>query len=215
MAFRSILFALLVIGLSACSLFERSESSGYNSYGESGPTTIQDFYQSKRANNWTEAKDELGIIESQELSDAQAQAIQNRVKLNQLEKNLDNDADRKHYYSLKPYFKSDLERIYFLRLPNRESRERWAQSKGVTTDEKVFDPTTNYLIESGDIGKSMSKNAVRQSWGDPDFIDVAGDPMYGNERWRYNKLVSTEDGYKSETRIIYFESGRVIGWETL
>lgn len=208
-------FILLSLGLSACALFERSESSGYQNYGETTPSSVQEYYVQKREKNWVDAKEELGIVKSTELTEAQAAAIQYRVELNRLEQNIPSQVDKKQYYSLKPYFKSDLERIYFLKLPNRESRERWAQAKGITTDEKAFDPSTNYLIENNDVSKNMSRNAVRQSWGEPDFVDVAGDPIYGNERWRYNKLVSTEEGYKSESRIIYFEAGRVVGWETL
>ena len=43
-----------------------------------------------------------------------------------------------------------------------------------------------------------------QNWGRPDRMDVAGDPKFQNERWAYQR-----DGV---TNYIYFENGRVEGW---
>lgn len=204
----------LQFGLTACALFERSQFSGYEATGESSLSSIHEYRAQKHDRNWGVAREELGLTTTQELTDEQVSRIHQRVELNRLERNLPNQLERRQYFGLKPYFNSDLERIYFLRLPTIEARERWAINKGITTDEKVFDAPTTYLIENNDIAKNMTRNAVKQSWGEPDFIEVAGDPLYGNERWRYNKLVSSEDGYRSESRIIYFEAGRVIGWET-
>lgn len=71
------------------------------------------------------------------------------------------------------------------------------------------------LIEANDVAVGMNQQAVRESWGDPDSVESAGKELYGNQAWRYTKMVSSHDGYKKEIRIIYFESGRVIGWESL
>jgi len=211
----SALFCVFSLGLSACSLIDtRSESSGYADQ-TNAPSTAQEFYQERGAKNFNAAKEELGIQSGREVGEAEAQAIRMRVDLNRLERNLQNSQDQKQYYSLKPYFRSDAERIYFLRLPTKEARDRWANNQGITSNETVFDPSTNQLIEKNDIARGMSRGAVRQSWGEPDFVETAGNTMYGNERWRYSKQVSTEEGYKNETRIIFFESGRVVGWETL
>lgn len=204
----------LSLGLTACSLFQRSDISGYAESGNN-PSSAQEFYRIRQAKAFTAAKEELGIQSERELSEDEFQAVQARVELNRLEKGLNSSPEKKQYYALKPYFNNDLERIYFLRLPTREIRERWAARKGLTTNETAFDPGIMELIEKNDVARGMSRGAVRQSWGEPDFIEVAGKDLYGNERWRYTKLVSTEDGYKSETRIIFFEAGRVVGWETL
>lgn len=214
MRINSIIFLLMCSGLSACSIIQRSSDSGYADSNEQGPSTIEDFYRERRGEQWRGAREELGIATNRELTEQEANAIRMRVELNRLEKNLEQDQERKQYYTLRPYFRTDAERIYFLRLPDHETRQRWANMKGLTAEDPSKDVKVAELIENNDIGKGMFKDAVRQSWGEPDFVEVAGNPMYGNERWRYNKLVSTEDGYKAETRIIYFEAGRVAGWET-
>lgn len=202
------------LGLLACSTLDRSNSSGYAGY-ESGPSHAQQFYLERQAKKIQDAKEELGIQPNRELTEVDMQSIQTRAELSRLESAIASSSEKKQYYAFKPYFNSDLERIYFLRLPNPAARARWASAKGLSTDETAFDPAVTSLIENNDISKGMSRGAVRQSWGEPDFVEIAGDHLYGNERWRYNKLISSEDGYKSETRIIFFESGRVIGWETL
>ena len=209
----SLLIIILSIGLSACSLLNRSQSSGYTN-SDTGPSTAQQFYIERQTMSFQEAKRDLGLEAAPSLNENQIQAVYARAELNRLEGTIRSSAEKKQYFSLKPYFHDDLERIYFLRLPDRETRARWVQSKGISTNETTFDPVITNLIDNNDISRGMSRTAVRQSWGDPDFVEVAGDSMYGNERWRYNKLVSNEDGYKSETRTIYFESGRVVGWET-
>jgi len=60
----------------------------------------------------------------------------------------------------------------------------------------------------------MLKNNVQSFLGRPDQIEVAGNPIYGNERWTYVRSVPTMDGYYTEKRVIYFERGNVVGWET-
>jgi hypothetical protein len=211
----SLSLVVLSLGLSACSLLnERSGSSGYADV-DSGPSAAQEFYRERGAKSFQSAKEELGILDNRELSEQEVRAVRNRVELNRLESRVENAQEKKQYYGLKPYFRNDGERIYFLKLPSREARERWASSQGLSTNETTFDSGITGLIEKNDIAKGMSRGAVRQSWGEPDFVETAGDQLYGNERWRYNKLVSTDEGYKSETRIIFFESGRVVGWETL
>jgi hypothetical protein len=213
-----LVFFVLGIGLSACSsLVERSNSSGYayDPESEGRINSVDEYYADRRRLRFDEAKQELGINEGKTLSETEAANVISRADLNRLEKTLTHDAEKRQYYGYKPYFKNDAERSYFLKLPNRESRERYARQKGITTDETKFDQPTSALIESNDVGKGMSRGAVKQSWGEPDLVESAGNPMYGNERWVYNKLMSTQDGYKNERRIIYFESGRVVGWETL
>lgn len=216
MKFFSLIFCVVSLGLTACSgLATRSDSSGYADRDPQTPSTAEQYYSEKRRDAWGQAKEELGYTSPKELNEAEINTIRTRTELHRLEKSLNNDAEKKQYYSYKPYFRSDNERVQFLKLPTKEVRERWARGRGLSTEETTFSPVINQLIENNDVAKGMSKNAVRQSWGEPEFVEVAGNPLYGNERWRYNKLVSTEEGYKQETRLIYFEAGRVVGWETL
>ncbi len=210
------LAALTITGLSACSSldFNRSDESGY-SENRATPSSAQEFYQSRRSQDWREARDELGISPNRELTENESAAINTRVELKAAEKTLRYDQEKRQYYSLKPFFHNDSERVAFLNLPSREARERWARSHNISTDESKFDGQTTGMIDINDVGRGMSRTAVKQSWGEPDAVEIAGNTIYGNERWKYTKQVSTDDGYKLETRIIYFESGRVVGWETL
>ena len=203
------------LGLTACSLMERTDASGYAEDLEMGPSTIEEFYRNRRAQTWNSAREELELPSGRELSEGEVQAVRARIELKRLESRLPSDADKKQYYSLKPFFRNDSERVQFLKLPNKEIRTRWAEAHNITTNESAFDPVITKMIEENDIARGMTESAVRQSWGEPDLVDVAGAPVYGNFRWRYNKLVSTDEGYKNELRIVYFESGRVVGWETL
>lgn len=199
-------------------MIERNPASGYVSYPDQGSAieTVDDFYRDRAVARWGNAKEELGYVpdDSRELSEAETQDVKARIILKRLEDKLDYSVEKRQYYGYKPFFKSDYDRIQFLRLPNREARERFAQSMNLAAAETNFDRGTLNSIENGDIAKGMVKKAVAQSWGEPEFKEVAGDEVYGNERWHYKKLVSTEEGYKQERRIIYFEAGRVIGWET-
>ncbi len=65
-----------------------------------------------------------------------------------------------------------------------------------------------------DLHIGMLKNKVQSFLGRPDQIEVAGNPIHGHERWTYIRSVPTMDGYYTEKRVIYFERGNVVGWET-
>lgn len=60
----------------------------------------------------------------------------------------------------------------------------------------------------------MLKNSVESYWGRPDQIEVAGRPGQGVERWTYERQVPTMAGSYKEKKVIYFEAGSVVGWET-
>jgi hypothetical protein len=68
-------------------------------------------------------------------------------------------------------------------------------------------------VSAKDIVVGMPNDIVRRSWGSPDSIDVAGNPLYGNERWRYKRQMPSSEGYRLQSRIVYFEAGKVVGWE--
>lgn len=60
----------------------------------------------------------------------------------------------------------------------------------------------------------MKRQSVEFNMGAPTEREVAGNPQYGNERWTYERSVPTLDGYYKEKKIIYFERGNVVGWES-
>ena len=74
--------------------------------------------------------------------------------------------------------------------------------------------TRDLASSQEDLHLGMLKNSVQSFLGRPDQIEVAGNPIYGNERWTYVRSVPTMDGYYTEKRVIYFERGNVVGWET-
>jgi hypothetical protein len=160
-----------------------------------------------------DAKEELGLG-SRPLSDDERIAVESRVRLKRMESRLATKREKKQYYDVRSALNSDRERIYFLSLPTYEARERWAQQRGIGGGgEEVYSEPIAKTIEANDIALGMTQKAVTQSWGDPDAVEVAGNPLYGYERWRYNRYISGNEGYQKELRIVYFEGGRVVGWE--
>ena len=210
-----ILLLFLSVGLSACSLLQRHTDSGY--YDETGAgsssTTAQDFYSEKSQHETNLVKEELGYRPTQALSETERYNLNKRLHLKRLEARLESNREKKQYYGYKPSFNNDSERIYFLQLPTPEARERWVRRRGIVTSKKTQAPQVTKAIEESDILVGMDKDSVRESWGDPDVVEVSGNPLYGNERWKYAKMVSSSNGYNKEMRVIYFESGRVAGWE--
>ncbi|MCB9091317.1 MAG: hypothetical protein H6621_10240 [Halobacteriovoraceae bacterium] len=104
-------------------------------------------------------------------------------------------------------FESESERIYFLTLPSYEQKVEYLQIKGIV-DNPVYNNTEKKLaVDYLEIVPGMSKDQVMAVMGNPRRVDYAGDPTDQNERWGY---ATTDQGV---TRYIYFESGRVEGWE--
>jgi hypothetical protein len=74
-----------------------------------------------------------------------------------------------------------------------------------------LDSPHGYPITSSDVITGMSPESVRTAWGEPARVQKPVDSEAGYERWIYQE--PTRIGY-SPTRIVYFEGGRVAGWET-
>jgi hypothetical protein len=111
------------------------------------------------------------------------------------------------FYNLhKNKFNSTSEKIYFLKLPKGE-RTPYLISKGIIKQKKhqYNERIRAQAIRHADVMMGMSKNDVVDSWGRPVRVEVAGNPSYENERWAYN--------VNGATKYIYFESGKVGGWE--
>jgi len=207
------LISTMVVALgSACGTLTRSEHSGYYSLSNDYDTDIARDNLERGTITRDETARELGYSSSRSLTDPERRALEERLLLVKAEKTLTSKIEKEQYYQYKPVMKSDRERIKFLEISSIEGRERWLASHGFLDGEK-FSPEMQDIIDSEDIAVGMTTGAVRKSWGDPMMVEIAGDPLYGNERWKYSKHVSTPEGYQAETKIIYFEAGRVAGWE--
>lgn len=201
----------LFLGLSACAMFDRTDRSGYAFEEQSASQPQVDLYRQKQMNVENEAREELGLL-GRPLSDNERALIEQRIHLKRAEARLQTKRDKKQYYGLRSSFKNDRERLAFLGLPTFEARERWAQSRGMGGGAGHTEEVAR-LIEANDIALGMTQKAVMESWGDPDVVEVAGQQMFGYERWKYSRYVSGNEGYEKEQRSVYFEGGRVVGWE--
>ena len=206
------LTALAFLGLSACALMDRSSRSGYLNESEESASAPADLYRQKALNVETEAREELGLL-GRPLGSDERRAIENRIQLKRLEGRIASKREKKQYFEVRGALRSDQERIQFLSLPNYETRARFAQARGFSHQEEVYSDEVAKIIESNDIALGMTQKGVTESWGDPDIVESAGNSLYGYERWKYNRYVSGDEGYKKELRIVYFEGGRVVGWE--
>lgn len=206
------LVLLSLLGLSACISLTRNPRSGYAYDDVETQDYTEDIYEQRRMNVEEEAKEELGLG-SRPLTDDERQAVDDRIRLKHMEDRLETKREKKQYYGVRAALKNDRERIYFLSLPTFEAKERWAQQRGLGQQDETYSDDVARVIESNDIALGMSQKAVMEAWGDPDAVEVAGNPLYGYERWKYNRYVSGAEGYQKEMRIVYFEGGRVVGWE--
>ncbi|MGE4131084.1 MAG: hypothetical protein AB7F86_05565 [Bdellovibrionales bacterium] len=204
---------LTCLGLSACAALERSPRSGYY-YEQTNYETSQktSLYEERRVGVENDAREELGLL-GRSLTDDERTSVDLRIRLKRAENKLLSKRDKKQYYDIRSQLRSDRERLYFLSLPTYEARERWAQNRGLGQKDEVYSDSVASTIESNDIALGMSQKAVNESWGDPDAVEISGNPVYGIERWKYNRYISGNEGYQKELRIVYFEGGRVVGWE--
>lgn len=189
--------SVLLLSISACQSvpLQRSTGSGYGI--GSDRTTAKVVYSSDNQHR---------IEEPQNLSLKQ--------RINQLEKKLKSKTEKEHYSRILPWFEGDEERVEYLSLPDLEQKESWAKSRSVWQRSGSPSGQTLSLIQNQDIALGMPREYVRKSWGEPQSVDVSGDPSFLNERWKYLKYVSSTQGYKQEKKIVYFEGGKVVGWST-
>ncbi len=187
---------LISIGLSACAIVSRHSSTDYadSRFDEESRTVLD----SEKARN---------------LSPQEREALEDRLTLNRLEKMIRTSEERTQYNNYKSSLENDRERIEFLALDGTRARERYLQNKGYSSSPTRHRRDISSLIEQNDIAVGMAREAVRESWGDPESVEVAGRRDSGNERWRYTEYVTTPEGYQQEQRLLYFEQGRLVGWE--
>jgi hypothetical protein len=70
-----------------------------------------------------------------------------------------------------------------------------------------------HAVQNRDIVLGMNSAEVISSWGRPRDVEEAGNGGQGNERWLYYSGNSLRYGI-SPAKIIYFENGKVVGWES-
>jgi hypothetical protein len=148
------------------------------------------------------------------LSDRDYREIRSRQKVRELERTLHSRKEREQYSKILPWLSSDEEKIEFLSVPSIEGRQQWINRKNIWSRSQAPQLEMKNLIETQDIAVGMPQDYVRKSWGEPLSIEVSGNPIYKNERWKYQRMVSGSEGYRKEIRFVYFEGGRVVGWET-
>ncbi len=203
------LIATAAVGLCGCTSMHRSQASGYNAFSHEAPGFSRDrkFYDREKSTN------ELGLAQHSNLSGEEVSAVDARTRLRKAEAMLEGKRERDQYFKNKPYLRNDFDRLQFLSLDNFADRGRWLTSHGVFGTDTPNAPEIQALIDINDLTTGMTKQAVKDSWGEPELVEVAGNPLYGNERWAYNEQLPSSDGFQTEKRIVYFEGGRVIGWE--
>jgi len=141
--------------------------------------------------------------------------FQEALELRSLESQLLDEREKKQYYQNVPWFKDSHEQLEFLKQNGYYARQIWLRKKGVGKRPVELDKSSEDLIATKDIALGMPLELVKRSWGNPDFVEVAGNSMYGNQRWRYKRYTPSPEGYRLQSRVIYFESGKVAGWEQI
>lgn len=203
--------ASLILSLTAsgCMTLNRSAGSGYKDAPKgyahdsrsAGPDTKKYAY-------------ELGYDPSQELTEEQMYEINKRRTLRELEKHLSTQKEKEQYSKALPWLMDDNEKVQLLSIPSVEGRQSWLLKNQVWSRAQKPNPQFTTLIESQDIAVGMPQDLVRKAWGEPQAVEVSGNPLYKNERWKYTKYNSTSEGFRQEKRWVYFEGGKVVGWET-
>lgn len=196
--------------MSACTSLQRSSGSGYGSDIAYSDQAQRDVIRDKSVR---QTAYEMGK-DPNSLSGNDIDEIKSRQKVRELERTLNSRKEKEQYSKILPWLKNDEEKISFLSVPSLEGRQQWINSHHVWDRSQAPQAQMKDLIETQDIAVGMPQEYVKKSWGEPMAVEVSGNPIYKNERWKYQRFSSTPEGYRKETRFVYFEGGRVVGWET-
>lgn len=90
----------------------------------------------------------------------------------------------------------------------REDHEEWLAEENEREQERIA-----LALENRDVTLGMGMRDVADVWGEPSQIEAAGESRR-HQRWIYYTGLSSTWSLGS-ARAVYFENGRVIGWETL
>jgi hypothetical protein len=97
------------------------------------------------------------------------------------------------------------EKIYFLKLPLGERRDYLVWRGFLRPATNSLSTDRGIVQKQNQVFLGMSKEEVMNTIGAPKQVEVAGNPSHENERWLYN--------HNGASSYVYFESGRVEGWE--
>ncbi|WP_295902229.1 hypothetical protein [uncultured Bdellovibrio sp.] len=203
-------FVLVALSTLGCAQFQRSAGSGYQ---EGIPYVEQKDRNTGYDRQTRQTAYELGK-DPASLNSEDLEEIKTRQQLRQLERSLSSKKEREQYSKILPWLKNDSEKVSFLSIPSIEGRQQWINRNNIWSRSQAPQEEMKDLIETQDIAVGMPQDYVRRSWGEPMGVEVSGNPIYKNERWKYQRQVSTTQGFRKETRYVYFEGGRVVGWET-
>jgi hypothetical protein len=204
---------LASLGLSACAGLQRSADSGYPTRPQKVLTTYSAGDNTTGDVETTRMAYEMGFNPVTMSGDEQQQVLQRR-KLRELEKTMESKQEKLQYSKVLPWLRNDEEKIELLSIPSLEGRQAWINRNNIWARARVPENRMKELIDSQDISVGMPMEYVKRAWGDPLAVEVSGNPVYKNERWKYSKNVPGSDGFHQQKRSVYFEGGRVVGWET-
>lgn len=197
----------------ACAQFQRSVTSGYASRTPKVVNTYSASEAPQSDSTNTRVAYELGLNPSN-MNSEEFQQVQHRKQLRELEKTLDSRQAKEQYSKVLPWLKDDAEKIEMLSIPSLEGRQNWINRQNIWSRARVPVARMKELIDSQDIAVGMPMEYVRRAWGDPLSVETSGNPIYRNERWKYMRNVPGSDGFHQQKRFVYFEGGRVVGWDT-
>lgn len=143
----------------------------------------------------------------------ESEVTNTKIRLKQLENQLSSKRELEQYSKALPWFQNDEEKIAFLSSGNYEDRQNWIKENDLQGRALSTSSQLQELVDVQDIALGMPENLVRKAWGEPQSIEVSGAAAFHNQRWKYSKYISTPDGYKTELKTVYFEGGKVVGWE--
>lgn len=197
---------LIFILLAGCAQFQRSSEYKYSRSSSNQDDTSGDPMTSQTA---YELGKDPNSLNAEDLDE-----INYRRNARNLERTLRSKKEREQYSKILPWLKNDKEKIEFLSIPSIEGRQQWINQNNIWSRSQAPQEEMKELVETQDVAVGMPQEYVRRSWGEPVAIEVSGNPIYKNERWKYQRQVSTPQGFRKEVRFVYFEGGRVVGWET-
>ena len=214
-----ILGSLTILTLSSCGLYQLRTADRAELAPNTDTVIVNREGALKRETSIIPEQDikkyafELGFNPDNELSDEERSQILARYKVRAMERTLDTEKERLHYSKVLPYLLNDQEKADYLANPTIEGRQAWVIRNKIWSRAKT-DKDFLEVVESQDLTLGMNQQLVKKSWGEPESIEYSGNPLYKNEKWRYIRDVPSPNGYKRERRFVFFEGGRVVGWET-
>jgi hypothetical protein len=137
-----------------------------------------------------------------------------QIRIRDLERQLKSQREKELYSKLLPWFKDEDEKLEYLSLSTLEDKQEWANDKKIWSRARNPNDEMRNLMQNQDIAIGMPMDFVLKAWGDPAAREVSGNHLFKNEKWKYVRSISTSEGFKQEKRTVYFEGGKVVGWET-